>query len=176
MPVLNGLEVDQHLEMLRGAYEMCILERPFLIGVLASYMPIENTLSLLDSLLHAVEPDSPEWRNLLHAMHEYLGPEQWLRVVRRFEDVLPTSLMVVPSAHRRGTIGAAASALQNSSVWLGARSPRVRKVRTLPLAPKPSRAKAMVMKAKWYQMVKLKTRVNVISSRSVARAVRKTPR
>jgi glutathione S-transferase len=49
MPVLNGLEVDQHLDMLRGAYEMCILERPFLIGVLASYMPIENTLSLLDS-------------------------------------------------------------------------------------------------------------------------------
>jgi glutathione S-transferase len=111
LPVLAGLEVDQHLAMLKGAYDMCILERPFLIGVLASYMPIENTLSLLDSLLHAVQPDSSQWRTLVYAMHEFLGAEQWLRVVRRFEDVLPTSLMVIPSGHRRGTIGSAARAL-----------------------------------------------------------------
>jgi hypothetical protein len=97
--------------MLKGAYEMCILERPHLIGVLASYMPIENTLSLLDSLLHAVEPDSDEWRRLLTEMHRYLSAEQWLRVVRRFEDVVPTSLMVVPPDHRRGAIGSAARAL-----------------------------------------------------------------
>ena len=38
LPVLAELEVEQHLEMLRGAYEMCILERPHLIGVLTSYM------------------------------------------------------------------------------------------------------------------------------------------
>lgn len=112
MPVLSGLELDQHVAMLEGAYEMCILERPFLIGVLASYMPVENILSLLDSLLHAVEPDSPQWRTLLGAMHDHLNAEQWLRVVRRFEDVLPTSLMVVPSGHGRGTIGSAARALQ----------------------------------------------------------------
>ena len=36
LPVLAELEVEQHLEMLRGAYEMCILERPHLIGVLTS--------------------------------------------------------------------------------------------------------------------------------------------
>ena len=112
LPVLTDLEVDQHLEMLRGAYEMCILERPHLIGVLASYMPIENTLSLLDSLLQAVEPDSDQWRNLLTEMHRSLNSEQWLRVVRRFEDVLPTSLMVVPAGHRYQSIGEVARALQ----------------------------------------------------------------
>jgi glutathione S-transferase len=111
LPVLAELEVEQHLAMLEGAYEMCILERPHLIGVLTSYMPIEDTLSLLDSLLHAVEPDSEQWRDLLTAMHRFLSAEQWLRVVRRFEDVLPTSLMVVPSGHRRGTIGSAAREL-----------------------------------------------------------------
>jgi glutathione S-transferase len=111
LPVLAELDVGQHLTMLKGAYEMCILERPHLIGVLASYMPIENTLSLLDSLLHAVEPDSDEWRRLLTEMHRYLSAEQWLRVVRRFEDVVPTSLMVVPPDHRRGAIGSAARAL-----------------------------------------------------------------
>ena len=111
MPVLAELEVDQHMAMLKGAYEMCILERPFLIGVLASYMPVEDVLSLLDSLLHAVGPDSPQWRTLLGAMHDYLNTEQWLRVVRRYEDVLPTSLMVVPSGHGGGTIGSAARAL-----------------------------------------------------------------
>ncbi len=112
LPVLSELEVEQHLEMLKGAYEMCILERPHLIGVLASYMPIENILSLLDSLLHAVEPDSEQWRNLLSEMHSSLSTDKWLRVVRRFEDVLPTSLMVVPSGHRREPIGSAARALQ----------------------------------------------------------------
>jgi len=112
MPVLAELPLDQHLAMLRGAYEMCILERPHLIGVLASYMPLENVLSLLDSLLHAVEPDSPQWRTLLGEIHDYLDPESWLRVVRRFEDVLPISLMVVPGGRRRGSIGSAARALQ----------------------------------------------------------------
>jgi glutathione S-transferase len=111
LPVLAGLDVGQHIAMLREAYEMCILERPHLIGVLASYMPIENTLSLLDSLLHAVEPDSDEWRSLLCAMHECLSAEQWLRVVRRFEDILPTSLMVVPARRHGGTIGSAARSL-----------------------------------------------------------------
>jgi glutathione S-transferase len=111
LPVLAELEVEQHVEMLRGAYEMCILERPHLIGVLASYMPIENTLSLLDSLLSAVEPDSEQWRNLLTEMHRSLIAEQWLRVVRRFEDVLPTTLMVVPAGHRRQSIGEVAQAL-----------------------------------------------------------------
>ena len=111
LPVLAQLDVEQHLEMLRGAYEMCILERPHLIGVLASYMPIENILSLLDSLLHAVEPDSEQWRLLLTEMHRYLSAEQWLRVARRFEDSLPTSLMVVPGGHRHGTVGSAARAL-----------------------------------------------------------------
>lgn len=112
LPVLAELEVEQHVEMLRGAYEMCILERPHLIGVLASYMPIENTLSLLDSLLSAVESDSEQWRTLLTEMHRSLIPEQWLRVVRRFEDVLPTTLMVVPAGHRRQSIGEAALAIQ----------------------------------------------------------------
>jgi len=111
LPVLAELEVEQHLEMLRGAYEMCILERPHLIGVLASYMPIENTLSLLDSLLQAVEPDSDQWRDLVTEMHRSLNAEQWLRVVRRFEDVLPTSLMVVPSGHRRQSLGEVARSL-----------------------------------------------------------------
>jgi len=114
LPVLAELEVEQHLEMLRGAYEMCILERPHLIGVLASYMPIENTLSLLDSLLHAVKPDSEQWRLLLIEMHSYLSPEQWLRVVRRFEDVLPTSLIVVPAGKKHGDIGSAARALHDA--------------------------------------------------------------
>jgi hypothetical protein len=90
---------------------MCILERPHLIGVLASYMPIENTLSLLDSLLQAVEPDSDQWRNLVTEIHRSLNAEQWLRVVRRFEDALPTSLMLVPSGHRRQSIGEVARAL-----------------------------------------------------------------
>jgi glutathione S-transferase len=111
LPVLAELEIDQHIEMLRGAYEMCILERPHLIGVLASYMPIENTLSLLDSLLQAVEPDSDEWRNLLTEIHRSLNAEQWLKVVRRFEDVLPTSLMVVPAGHHHQNIGEVARAL-----------------------------------------------------------------
>jgi glutathione S-transferase len=111
MPVLAELEVDRHLEMLRGAYEMCILERPHLIGVMTSYMPIENTLSLLDSLLQAVQPDSEQWRNLVYEMHRSLNAEQWLRVARRFEDVLPTTLLVVPSGHRRQTVGDAARAL-----------------------------------------------------------------
>ena len=114
LPVLAELEVEQHLEMLRGAYEMCILERPHLIGVLASYMPIENTLSLLDSLLQAVQPDSEQWRLLLTEMHRSLGAERWLRVVRRFEDDLPTSLMVVPSGHRRQTIGEVARSLHEA--------------------------------------------------------------
>jgi hypothetical protein len=108
---LSELDVEQHLAMLKGAYEMCILERPHLIGVLVLYMPIENTLSLLDSLLHAVEADSEQWRNLLHAMHRFLSTDKWLRVVRRFEDALPTSLMVVPSGHHAETIGTAARAL-----------------------------------------------------------------
>ena len=111
LPVLAELEVEEHLAMLEGAYEMCILERPHLIGVLASYMPIENTLSLLDSLLNAVEPSSEEWRNLLTAMHRSMSAEKWLKVVRRFEDSLPATLMVVPSGHRRQTIGSAARAL-----------------------------------------------------------------
>ena len=79
--MLAELEVEQHLEMLRGAYEMCILERPHLIGVLTSYMPIENTLSLLDSLLQAVEPGSDQWRSLLTEIHRSLDAERWLRVV-----------------------------------------------------------------------------------------------
>ena len=107
----DDLEVEQHLAMLRGAYEMCILERPHLIGVLASYMPIENTLSLLDSLLQAVDPDSDQWRSLLTEIHRSLDAEKWLRIARRFEDVLPTSLMVVPSGHRRQSIGEVARAL-----------------------------------------------------------------
>jgi glutathione S-transferase len=111
LPVLAELEVERHLEMLRGAYQMCILERPHLIGVLASYMPIENALSLLDSLLQAVEPDSDQWRNLLTEIHRWLNAEQWLRLVRRFEDVLPTSLLMVPSGHRRQSIGEVARAL-----------------------------------------------------------------
>jgi hypothetical protein len=111
MPVLAELDLEQHLEMLRGAYEMCILERPHLIGVLASYMPIENTLSLLDSLLQAVEPDSDQWRDLLTEMHRSLNAEQWLRVARRFEDDLPTSLLVVPPGHRRQSIPEVARAL-----------------------------------------------------------------
>jgi len=115
MPVLTDLEVEQHVAMLEGAYEMCILERPFLIGALASYMPIENTLSLLDSLLHVVRPDSIQWRSLLSAIHEFLTAEQWLRVVRRFEDVLPTSLMVIPSGRRSGAIGSAARALHEAA-------------------------------------------------------------
>ena len=112
LPVLADLEIEQHLEMLRGAYEMCILERPHLIGVLASYMPIENSLSLLDSLLHAVAPDTEEWRRLLTEMHRFMDGEQWLRVVRRFEDALPTSLMVIPSGHQRRSIGSVAQELQ----------------------------------------------------------------
>jgi glutathione S-transferase len=115
LPVLSELEVEQHLEMLKGAYEMCILERPHLIGVLASFMPIENTLSLLDSLLHAVEPDSEQWRILLIEMHRSMSAEKWLKVVRRFEDSLPASLMVVPSGHRGHTIGSAARALQKAA-------------------------------------------------------------
>ena len=115
LPVLAELDVEQHLAMLQGAYQMCILERPHLIGVLASYMPIENTLSLLDSLLCAVDPDSEQWRLLLTEMHRYLSPEQWLRVVRRFEDVLPTTLMLIPSDHRRATIGSAARALHDAA-------------------------------------------------------------
>jgi len=111
LPVLAELDVEKHIEMLRGAYEMCILERPHLIGVLASYMPIENILSLLESLLHAVEPDSEQWRNLVTEIHRSLIAEQWLRVVRRFEDVLPTTLMVVPAGHRRQSIGEVAQAL-----------------------------------------------------------------
>jgi glutathione S-transferase len=112
MSVLAELEAEQHVEMLRGAYEMCILERPHLIGVLASYMPIENTLSLLDSLLNAVEPDSEQWRDLLTEIHRSLNAEQWLRVARRFEDVLPTTLMVVPAGHRHRRIGSVAESLQ----------------------------------------------------------------
>lgn len=111
MPVLAELPLEQHLAMLRGAYEMCILERPHLIGVLASYMPVENVLSLLDSLLHAVEPDSPQWGTLLGEIHAYLAPETWMRVVRRFEDVLPVSLMLSPGGQRHGELGAAARAL-----------------------------------------------------------------
>jgi hypothetical protein len=111
MPVLSELDIERHLAMLEGAYEMCILERPFLIGVLASYMPSENILSLLDSLLYVVKPDSTQWRTLLQAMHLFLNAEQWLRVVRRFEDILPTSLMVIPTGHRQQTIGSAARAL-----------------------------------------------------------------
>jgi len=111
LPVLAELEVERHLEMLRGAYQMCILERPHLIGVLASYMPIENALSLLDSLLQAVEPDSDQWRILLTEIHRSLNAEQWLRLVRRFEDVLPNSLLMVPSGHRRQSIGEIACAL-----------------------------------------------------------------
>jgi glutathione S-transferase len=108
MPVLSGLEPEQHIQLLRNAYEMCLKERPFLIGVLTSYMPIENTLSLIDSMLHVVEPGSEQWHLLLRAMHRSLSAEQWLRVVRRFEDVIPTSLMVVPSGHRRDSLAAAA--------------------------------------------------------------------
>jgi hypothetical protein len=111
LPVLAELSVEQHLGMLEGAYEMCILERPHLIGVLTSYMPVEDILSLLDSLLQAVTPDSEQWRTLLSAMHGSLSAEQWIKVVRRFEDVLPTSLMVMPSGHRPVTIGSAARAL-----------------------------------------------------------------
>ena len=78
-------------------------------------MPIENTLSLLDSLLHAVEPDSEQWRILLIEMHRSMSAEKWLKVVRRFEDNLPASLMVVPSGHRGHTIGSAARALQKAA-------------------------------------------------------------
>jgi hypothetical protein len=109
--VLAELDTEQHLEMLTGAYEMCILERPHLIGILAAYMPIEDILSLLDSLLHAVDPDSEQWRLLLIEMHSHLKPEQWFRVVQRYEDELPTSLLVRPSGQGRATIGAAARAL-----------------------------------------------------------------
>jgi hypothetical protein len=49
---------------------------------------------------------------LLYAMHASLNAEQWLKVVRRFEDVLPVSLMVIPPERRRCTLGEAARALQ----------------------------------------------------------------
>ena len=62
----------------------------------------------------AVEPDSEQWRLLLTEMHRSLDAEQWLRVVRRFEDDLPTSLMVVPSGHRRRTIGEVARSLHEA--------------------------------------------------------------
>lgn len=57
-------------------------------------------------------PDANQWRNLLTEMHRSLNSEQWLRVVRRFEDVLPTSLMVVPAGHRHQSTGEVAHALQ----------------------------------------------------------------
>jgi hypothetical protein len=115
LPVLAGLDAGRHVAMIRDAYHMCILERPHLIGVLASYMPVENTLSLIDSLLHAVEPDSDDWRRLTAAMREHLTPEQWLRVVRRYEDVLPTSLMVAPAAPGGASLAAAARALHEAA-------------------------------------------------------------
>jgi hypothetical protein len=115
MPVLAELEVEQHLDLLKQAYEMCIVERPHLIGPLTSYMPIEDTLSLLDSLLHAVQPQSEQWHLLMRAMHHYLAPEQWLRVIRRFEDALPTSLMVLPSGAKRHSLLAAAEALDQAA-------------------------------------------------------------
>lgn len=56
-----------------------------------------------------------EWRRLLVATHGLATAERWLRVVRRFEDVLPTSLMVVPSGHRRQKLGSAAQALREAA-------------------------------------------------------------
>jgi hypothetical protein len=44
-----------------------------------------------------------------------MSPEQWLKVVRRYEDVLPTSLIVIPASARQGTIGEAAKALQEAA-------------------------------------------------------------
>ena len=115
LPVLAELDLEQHLEMLRSAYDMCVLERPHLIGIMASYMPIENTLSLLDSLLYAVTPDSGHWRQLVSEVHRCVRSDQWLRVVRRFEDVLPTTLMVVPCGHGRRSIGEVARALETTA-------------------------------------------------------------
>ena len=115
MPVLSGLEVEQHIELLKAAYEMCITERPVLIGVLASYMPIENVLSLIDSFLKVVAPGAEQWILIIRAMHQSLNAEQWIRVTRRFEDVLPTSFLVVSSGQQRGSLTAIAALLQETA-------------------------------------------------------------
>ena len=57
----------------------------------------------------------PALQVLMSMGYNYLTPEQWLKVARRFEESLPTSLMVVPAGSRRGSLAATARELQAAS-------------------------------------------------------------
>ena len=82
--------------LIREAYDLCLLERPHVIGVLASYLEPDEAVSLLDSLFHAVPPSSDSGRRVLHAIWRYASPDRWMAVTRRFEDEMPNSLLTLP--------------------------------------------------------------------------------
>jgi glutathione S-transferase len=114
MPVLAELDLPTHIRLLKEAYAMCLDERPFLIGVVVAYMPKENRLSFIDSLSQAVEPEHPQWRLVMGRIHQQVDEETWLRIVHMFEDILPTSLKLIPARHQRPTFAALANELESA--------------------------------------------------------------
>ena len=96
MPVLAGLELPEHIKLLKGAYNMCKEERPYLIGILAAFINGVEVISLIDSLLIAIHPNSDDWYDLISAIHKSVSTDQWNAITRRYEDSIPTSLLIAP--------------------------------------------------------------------------------
>jgi glutathione S-transferase len=96
MPILSGLELPEHKKLLDGAYEMCKVERPYLIGILTAFINSVDIISLIDSLLIAVTPDSDDWYALIQVIHKSVDENQWNAITRRYEDIIPTSLLIAP--------------------------------------------------------------------------------
>lgn len=112
LPIVGELDQAAHLRLIREAYAMCIEERPYIVGPVVAYMPIENQLSMIDSLAQAVEPDHPQWRLILGRIHQHLDAGSWQRIVHMFEDIVPTSLKLLPPGHGCPTLAAAAAELE----------------------------------------------------------------
>ncbi|MBT3250437.1 MAG: hypothetical protein HN729_04725 [Candidatus Marinimicrobia bacterium] len=96
MPVLAGLELPEHINLLKGAYNMCKEERPYLIGILAAFINGVDIISLIDSLLIAIHPNSDDWYDLINAIHKSVNTDQWNAITRRYEDSIPASLLIAP--------------------------------------------------------------------------------
>ena len=111
MPILSGLDLPEHKKLINGAYNMCKAERPYLIGILAAFINSVDIISLIDSLLIATTPDSEDWYELIQAIHKSVDENQWNAITRRYEDIIPTSLLIAPVSEWHMDYSAWATAL-----------------------------------------------------------------
>ncbi len=112
MPVLSALDLPTHTRLLRAAFLECLAERPYLIGPLVAYMPPENRLLFIHSFCQIVDPDHPQWRLIMGRIHQHQDGEGWLRIQRRFEDLIPAALAVLPPGTGKPCLAQAAAEVE----------------------------------------------------------------